>query len=160
MVNGGPSDLNATIEIRFATPDDATELDRLIRELAQFERCLDAVECTPSLLAQQLNELVPPFRCYLGFLDDACIGFALFHYNYSTWKARKGVWLEDLFVRPAYRGLGYGSALFEAVLSHARSIHAGRLDWQVLNWNTHAHRFYKRYGASPMDEWSTWRIDL
>ena len=155
-----PSDLNATMEIRFATPDHATELNHLIRELAQFERSLDAVVCTASTLEQQLSASVPPFRCYLGFLGNTCIGFALFHDNYSTWKARKGVWLEDLFIRPAYRGRGYGSALFEAVLHHARSVQAGRVDWQVLNWNTQAHRFYERYGASPMDQWSTWRIEL
>ena len=102
----------------------------------------------------------PPFEAYIASVGQDIAGFALFFYSYSTWRAKQGVWLEDLYVRPKFRRKGVGSALFNAILTQAKLRSAGRLEWPVLEWNTDAHRFYESHGATPLREWRTWRLSL
>jgi len=148
------------IQIRRALPSDGGDIHALITELAEFEKAAHEVQSTPKALSEQLAASQPPFSAFIALVDQETAGFALFFYSYSTWRAKKGVWLEDLYVRPRFRGLGVGSALFDAVLAQAKVKQAGRLEWPVLEWNTDAHRFYEAKGAAPLLEWRTWRLSL
>jgi GNAT superfamily N-acetyltransferase len=97
----------------------------------------------------------------LAFDDEETpAGFALFFYNYSTFRAKAGIYLEDLFVEPALRGKGFGKALLNEVIRIAQKRGCGRVEWSVLNWNTPAISFYQSMGAKPMDEWTVYRITL
>lgn len=151
------------LHIRFAGPADAGQIHRFICELAAYEREPDAVEVDPPTLAAQLAEDPPPFECLIAE-DRAAdgpprpLGFALFFHNYSTWRGRRGLYLEDLFVPPALRGRGVGKALLLRLGAIAVERGCGRMEWSVLDWNTPAHGFYRALGATPMDEWTTWRL--
>ena len=145
--------------IRPATPADAPTIHRLIRELAAFERAPDAVENTPENLAAQLAADPPPFGCLIAERGGAAIGFALYFFNYSTWTGRPGLYVEDLYVTPAARGAGAGRALFLAMARIAVERGCGRMEWSVLDWNQGAIEFYRSFGARPMDEWTTFRLD-
>ena len=148
------------IQIRQALPSDGTVLHTMIKELAEFEKAVHEVQSTPELLSRHLTEDPPPFQAYIASVGKDTAGFALFFYSYSTWRAKQGVWLEDLYVRPKFRRKGVGSALFNSILSQAKIRGAGRLEWPVLEWNTDAHRFYESHGAMPLDQWRTWRLSL
>ena len=147
------------MELRFAGPDDAGTLLRFIRELADYEREPDAVEVTEATLRAQLGESPPPFECLVAEVDGAAVGFALFFSTYSTWRGRRGIWLEDLFVSPAARGEGVGRALLVEIARLARERGCARFEWSVLDWNEPAHAFYRSLGAAPMEEWTRWRLD-
>ena len=149
-----------TIHIREATPSDGALIHRFIVELAEYEKAVEEVQSTPDILSLQLAEAIPSFRCLIASIEDEPVGFALFFYSYSTWRAKRGVWLEDLYVRADFRGQGVGSRLFDAVQLEAIQHHAGRLEWPVLEWNTDAHDFYRKKGAQPLSDWRTWRISL
>lgn len=146
--------------LRPATESDAELIHALIVELATYEREPDAVEATPASLREQLAADPPPFECLLvapaAGLEP--VGMALFFHNYSTWRGKRGVYLEDLFVRPAARGRGYGLALLRALARLARERDCPRLDWAVLDWNEPAIEFYRRLGAEPLEEWRTFRL--
>jgi GNAT superfamily N-acetyltransferase len=154
------------MHIRPATPADVPLILRLIRDLAAYEREPDAVVATESSLHQALfgrgvgnHGQAPSAECVIGELDGRPEGFALFFHNFSTWKGRSGLYLEDLFVRPAARGRGLGKAL---LLHLARTAHArgcGRMEWAVLDWNTPAIDFYTSLGARPMSDWTIFRVD-
>lgn len=146
------------LALRDATPADAELVLAFIRELAEYEREPDAVETTAATLAAQLAAFPPPFRCRLAFLDGEPAGFALFFSNYSTWRGKVGLHLEDLYVRPALRGRGVGLALLRDVARIALATGAVRLEWAVLDWNRPAIDFYRRAGAVPLDEWTTFRL--
>jgi GNAT superfamily N-acetyltransferase len=148
-----------TCTIRAATPDDAAAIHRFISELAAFEREPDAVENTPANLAAQLAGEGRPFACLLAEEGGGPVGFALYFFNYSTWTGRPGLYVEDLYVTPAARGRGAGKALFLAMASVARERGCGRMEWSVLDWNQEAIDFYRAFGAKPMDEWTTFRLD-
>lgn len=147
--------------IRSATPDDATHLVRLIHELAVYEKLEDEAEPDPDALRRHLADDARP-RCEaLLAVDDEtseAVGFALFFPNYSTFLTRWGVYLEDLYVQPAYRGRGIGFALLRRVAQIAVERGARRLDWAVLDWNAPAIAFYDRLGAEPLDDWTTMRL--
>lgn len=145
--------------IRFATPADAATILALVRELAAYEREPDAVEATEATLAAQLAEPSPPFECLIAEIDGEAAGFALFFHTYSTWRGRRGLWLEDLFVRPRHRGAGIGRALLVELARVALDRGCARFEWTVLDWNELAIGFYRSLGAAPMDEWTTWRLD-
>ena len=149
-----------SIQIRAAQPDDAAVLYEMIVELADFEKAKHEVQSSPDLLRKQLKSVSPPFECLLATDGVQVTGFALFFYSYSTWRAKKGVWLEDLYVRASHRKQGIGSQLFDAVLKLAEAQNAGRLEWPVLEWNINAHEFYRSKGALPLTEWRTWRLSL
>jgi GNAT superfamily N-acetyltransferase len=151
-----------TCHIRPATSADAALIRELVYELATYERCPEQVEATPEQLRATLfpEDGTPPAAyAVVAEVDGAAAGFALYFFNYSTWLARKGLYLEDLFVRPAHRGCGVGKALllFLARLAHERG--CGRMEWAVLDWNQPAIEFYERLGATRLTEWTVCRLD-
>lgn len=145
--------------LRFATPADAPTLLAFVRALAAYEQEPDAVEVTEAELAAQLAEPRPPFEALIAELDGAPVGFALFFHNYSTWRGRRGLYLEDLFVVPEARGRGVGTALLRRLAALAVERGCARFEWAVLDWNVDAVCFYRALGARPLDEWTTWRVD-
>jgi GNAT superfamily N-acetyltransferase len=152
----------ARITLRPATPADVGLILGFIRELADYEKGLDQVVATEATLREQLFGAGigrgPTAECLIGEVDGVAQGFAVYFHNFSTWKGRAGLYLEDLFVRPAARGLGLGEALFRAVATVAVERGCPRMDWMVLDWNEPAIGFYKRLGAEAMDEWTVFRL--
>jgi len=147
------------IHVRPATPADAGAILALVRALAAYEREPGAVEAKEDGLAAQIASPDPPFECLLAEVDGEIAGFALFFRNYSTWRGRPGLTLEDLFVLPEFRGRGAGRALYAAVAARAVARGYGRLECAVLDWNEPAHAFYRAMGARPLPDWTTWRLD-
>jgi GNAT superfamily N-acetyltransferase len=145
--------------IRDASVDDVAVIVSLVRALATYEREPHAVVATEDDYRTALFGDTPRAWCLVAE-DDAgdIVGFALWFYNFSTWRGRHGIYLEDLFVRPDARGGGHGRALLEALARIAVDNDCVRMEWVVLEWNDTAHRFYRRIGAEPMDEWTTWRL--
>jgi GNAT superfamily N-acetyltransferase len=146
------------IHLRDAEPGDAELVLRFVRELATYEREPDAVEVDAATLRAQLAAERPPFSCVIAEVDGEAVGFALWFSNYSTWRGRVGVHLEDLYVTPARRGTGAGSALLREVARRAVETGAVRLEWNVLDWNEPAIAFYRAVGAEPLGEWTTFRL--
>ncbi|MDT8759913.1 GNAT family N-acetyltransferase [Sphingomonas psychrotolerans] len=145
-------------QIRPATPADAGLILRFIRELAEFEREPDAVEATEEMLATALFGARPAAEAVIAELDGAPVGFALFFQNFSTWTGRPGLYLEDLYVTPAARGSGTGTALLRHLAGIALDRGCGRFEWAVLDWNEPAIQFYRAMGAVGMDEWRVQRV--
>jgi GNAT superfamily N-acetyltransferase len=145
--------------IRPATPDDVPVILDLIRALAVYEREPDVVEATEALLAEALFGPTPAVFAHLACTSDgAVVGLALWYVTFSTWLGRHGVWLEDLFVEPSHRGEGHGLALLHSLASVCVERGYGRLEWNVLDWNEPALRFYRALGAEPLDEWTVQRL--
>ena len=138
--------------IRFAGPADADTLYEFIRGLAEYEHALDAVEVTPAILQAQLASPRPPFECLLAEDGPTPLGFALFVHNYSTWRGRPGIWLEDLFVPPRHRRGGVATALLRRVAAVAVERDCARFEWAVLDWNEPARHFYQSLGAVALDK--------
>ncbi len=145
-------------QIRSATRADVPVILSLIRELAEYERAPDEVVATEEDLTQQLFGDHPAAEVLLGEEAGEPNSFALFFHNFSTWTGRRGVYLEDLFVRPAVRGKGYGKALLVRLAEIARERDCGRMEWAVLDWNEPAIQFYRKLGAQPNDEWTIFRL--
>jgi len=146
------------LTIRPATRNDIPNILVFIRELADYERePASAIATHADLLRDGFTEPVR-FRCLIAEWQNAPAGFALFFYNYSTWRGHAGIYLEDLFVRPAFRLKGIGKALFSSVAAIAVAEGCPRLEWAVLDWNTPAVDFYHSFGATPMSEWTTMRL--
>jgi GNAT superfamily N-acetyltransferase len=146
------------LNLRPATPADIPEILALIRELADYERePASAIATHADLLRDGFTE-PRRFHCLMAEFNGAIAGFALYFFNYSTWRGHAGIYLEDLFVRPALRGKGIGKALIAAVAAVAVAKGCPRLDWAVLNWNTPAIDFYTSIGAQPQSEWTTMRL--
>jgi len=142
-----------------ATKKDIPLIRELILELAEYERALPGqAPVTEKDLARTLFGKKPAAEVLIAYLGDEPAGFALFFHNYSTWLGKRGLFLEDLFVRPAARKHGIGFALLRDLARIALERDCGRMDWQVLNWNELAISFYKRIGAKPMDDWTTFRL--
>ncbi len=146
------------MRIRFASPDDAPTLLRFIRELAEYEREPDAVEVTEATLRAQIAEPAPPFECLLAEEDGAPLGMALFFHTYSTWRGRRGIHLEDLWVTPSARRRGVGRALLARLAAVATERGCARLEWAVLDWNELALSFYRGVNAEPLAGWTTMRL--
>ena len=142
--------------IRDATSADATTIFELISALAKYEKDPDAVVTSPAALRLQLESANPPFECVLAEEEGVALGFALFFHNYSTWRGRPGVYLEDLFVPPEHRGRGVGFALLKHLAGIAVDRGCPRMEFAVLNWN--AMDFYREIGAEPLTEWTLWRL--
>jgi GNAT superfamily N-acetyltransferase len=145
--------------IRTARPGDVSVLLQLVHELAVYEKEPDAVEATEQLLADALFGAAPVAFCHVAEVDGDVVGFALWYVTFSTWKGRPGLWLEDLFVRPAARGSGLGKALLQALAQICVERGYARFEWWVLDWNVDAQGFYRSIGARPEDEWTVWRLD-
>jgi GNAT superfamily N-acetyltransferase len=147
------------LSIRRATPADVPLILQLIRDLAEYEREPHAVVATEDLLRQHLfGAGHPAAECLIGEVDGTPQGFALFFSNFSTWVGWPGLYLEDLFVRPAARGRGLGKALLAAVARVGVERGCKRLDWSVLNWNEPAIGFYRSLGAQPLSQWTVYRL--
>ena len=145
--------------IRVATPADVPVLLELVIELAVYEKEPDAVVATAPLLHEALFGDDPVAWCHVAEQDGAVVGFALWYRTFSTWTGRPGLWLEDLYVRPAARGTGQGRALLQALAGVAVERGWTRFEWWVLDWNTPAQGFYRSVGAQPQDDWTVWRVD-
>lgn len=148
--------------IRPARPEDVDAIVELIKELAAYEREPDAVQATPSDVGAALFCDHP---AVFGLIAEhetadgvAIAGFALWFLNFSTWVGKHGIYLEDLYVRPEYRGFGHGKELLIELTRIAVERGYGRVEWAVLDWNVDAHGFYRAIGAIPMREWTVWRL--
>jgi GNAT superfamily N-acetyltransferase len=142
-----------------AKKKDIPLIHKLILELAEYERALPGeAPVTENDLAQTLFGKQPAAEVLIAYLGDEPAGFALFFHNYSTWLGKRGIYLEDLFVRPPARKHGVGFALLRELARITIQRDCGRLDWSVLTWNELAINFYKRIGARPMDDWKTFRL--
>ena len=146
------------IAVRRAEARDAARIHELIVALAIYEKEPDAVACTPDELRAQLDGSKPPFECLLAEEDGRTLGFALYFYNYSTWRGRPGLYLEDLFVVPEQRGRGIGKLLLGTLARTATSRGCARMEWSVLDWNQSAIDFYVSLGATAMSGWTTYRL--
>ena len=144
--------------IRSATADDVIVILHLIRDLATYERAPDEVSATEDQLRDVLFGERPAAEVRLVFENETPVGFAVFFHNFSTWLGRPGLYLEDLFVKPAYRGKGYGRSLLVDLAKIARERGCGRMEWAVLDWNEPAIEFYRKLGAKPMNEWTVFRL--
>jgi GNAT superfamily N-acetyltransferase len=148
-----------TLSIRPATRADLPLIAQFIRDLADYERLAHEVRFDEAVLGDRLFGTRPYAEVLIGELDGTPQGFALFFHNFSTFEGKPGVYLEDLFVRPEARGSGLGKALLAALAQIAIERDCARLEWWVLDWNDPAIQFYKKLGAKPMDEWTTFRVD-
>ena len=144
--------------IRHATPDDTPAIAELIRALAEYERLSHEVVFDEAELRRHLFGARPYAEVLLAEHEREVIGFALFFHNFSTWVGRQGLYLEDLFVRPAQRGLGIGKALLVELARIARARGCRRMEWAVLDWNEPAIDFYRQLGATAMDAWTVQRL--
>lgn len=143
--------------IRFATENDCALILHFIRDLAEYEKMADQVVASEELLREWIFEKQKAevlFVCEEG----KELGFALFFHNFSTFLGRAGIYLEDLFVLPEYRGNGYGKALLKKLAQIAVERGCGRLEWSCLDWNSPSIDFYRSLGAIPMDDWTTYRL--
>jgi GNAT superfamily N-acetyltransferase len=150
------------IAIRDARKEDAGLVLAFIRGLAIYEKLLGDVEATEAMVRDTLFPEAPGTpvaRVIIGEVDGTPAGFAIYFFNYSTFLARPGIYLEDLFVEPAHRRLGLGKALILHLANKAREMGCGRMEWSVLDWNKPAIDFYKSLGAAPLDEWTVFRLD-
>ena len=145
-------------QIRPAHVDDVPIILELIRDLATYERAPNDVVATEKQLLDVLFGERPVAEVLLAFEQKSAVGFAVYFYNFSTWLGRPGLYLEDLFVKPEKRGKGYGRALLVELAKIARDRGCGRMEWAVLDWNEPAIKFYRALGATPMHEWTVFRL--
>jgi GNAT superfamily N-acetyltransferase len=146
------------LSIAFAAESEVGLIFDFISQLAEYEKLSQEVSATEASLREALFGARPYAECLIARLDGAPAGFALFFHNFSTFKGKPGIYLEDLFVNPALRGNGVGKALLSRLGEIARDRGCGRLEWSVLDWNTPAMEFYKRLGARPMEDWTVFRM--
>lgn len=147
------------IRIVTATKKDIPLIRELILELAEYERAKPGqAPVTEKDLAETLFGKRPAAEVLIAYVDNEPVGFALFFHNYSTWLGKRGIYLEDLFVRPAARKHGVGFALLRALARTALDRDCGRIDWSVLTWNELAISFYKQIGAKSMHDWTSFRL--
>lgn len=145
------------VQYRFATEKDLPAILGFIRELAAYEHLEDQVVATETLLREWLF-LKKKAEVLLAVEGNEPVGMALFFHNFSTFLGRAGIYLEDLFVRPAYRGKGYGKGLLRGLARITVERGCGRLEWSCLDWNQPSIDFYRSMGAVPMDGWTTYRL--
>lgn len=150
--------MNKDIKFRYANEADIPLILQFIKELAQYEQMLDKVVATEELLWEWLFERKKAEVIFV-MKDEREVGFALFFHNFSTFLGKSGIYLEDLFVLPEYRGKGYGKLMLKELAVIAAQRGCGRLEWWCLDWNKPSIAFYKSLGAEPMNEWTVYRID-
>ncbi len=146
------------LRIRPAAEEDVPLLLRFIKELAEYEKLSHEVSATEDLLRESLFGERRVAEALLAYLGDESAGFALFFHNFSTFLGRPGIYLEDLYVRPEYRGSGIGRALLTRLAKLAKERGCGRLEWWVLDWNEPSIGFYEGLGAVAMDDWTVYRV--
>jgi GNAT superfamily N-acetyltransferase len=146
------------LRIAPATPADVPLILALIGELAEYERLADQAVATEPQLYEALFGERPAAEVLVASIGDTPVGFALFFHNFSTFRGERGLYLEDLFVRPGARGRGVGRALLATLARLARERRCGRLEWSVLDWNEPAIAFYRALGAEPLHDWTVFRL--
>ena len=147
-----------SLSIRRARPDETALILSLIRELAEYEKLLHEVEATEAMIGEALFAANPRLFCEVAEWNGEPAGFAVWFINFSTFSGRSGIYLEDLFVRPAQRGKGIGKALLVHLARQCVANGWSRLQWSVLDWNTPSIEFYKSLGAELMDQWTVCRV--
>lgn len=147
-----------SLRIRPAEPRDAALVMSFVRELAEYEKLTHTVEADETMIAADLFSDHPRVFCDIAEWNGEPAGFALWFYNYSTFKGRHGIYLEDLFVRPALRGHGIGKALLLQLAARCVREGLGRFEWSVLDWNAPSIAFYESLGAAAMTEWHIYRL--
>ncbi len=150
--------MNSPLTIRSAGPGDAAMVLQFVRELAEYERLADEVSATEEAIKRTLFGPSPAAEVLIAEWDGKPAAFALFFSTYSTFLAKPGIWLEDLFVKPSFRGRGIGRKVLSHLAFLALERGGGRLEWAVLDWNEPAIGFYRRLGAEGQDQWTTWRL--
>lgn len=145
------------LTVRYAQESDTPQILHFIRELATYENMLDEVVATEELLREWIFEKQKS-KVILALEDGEPVGFALFFHNFSTFLGRAGIYLEDLFVKPEHRGKGYGKALLQKLAQIAVEQGCGRLEWSCLDWNKPSINFYLSLNATPMDQWTVYRL--
>ena len=151
--------MNKEIIIRWATENDIPDMMSLIRELALFEKAPNEVVNTEARMLQEGFGDNPLFKAYVAEQNGVIVGLSIFYYRYSTWKG-KCLYLEDLIITESERGKGIGTLLFEKTLAYAKDDGCTKMNWQVLDWNTPAIDFYKKYGSVFEDEWLNTSLEL
>ena len=146
------------VKIREAERKDCPIILQFIKELAEYEKEPDAVEATIEILEESIFEKQQA-KVVLLEEDGQSVGFALYFFNFSTWRGKSGLYLEDLFVRPQHRGKGYGKLLLSYLANQAVEQGCPRFEWIVLDWNQPSIDFYKAMGAKPLDEWTVFRLE-
>ena len=150
--------MNERLHIRPTTTDDVPLILDFIRALAEYEKLPHEVVADEATLRDELFGARPVAECVIAEYDNAPVGFALFFHNFSTFVGKRGLYLEDLFVKPEMRSQGIGKALLVYLAQLARSRNCGRFEWAVLDWNEPSINFYKSLGAKPMNEWTVYRL--
>lgn len=150
--------MDKQLTFRFATEKDVPLILKFINGIAEYEKMLDEVETTEELLHEYLFEKQRA-EVIFAIVDNVEVGFALFFHNFSTFVGKSGLYLEDIFVWPQYRGKGYGKAIFKKLVKIANERDCGRMEWVCLNWNQPSIDFYLSLNAKPLDEWTTYRLD-
>jgi GNAT superfamily N-acetyltransferase len=145
------------LKIRPAKREEVGEVLQLIQDLATYEKAPDQVEASRDDLLNTIFAKEPRVFCDLVEVDGQIAGMAIWFLNYSTWQAKHGIYLEDLYIKPEFRAKGYGKALLKHLAQICDKEGYGRLQWWVLDWNSPAIEFYKSFGAEAMDEWTVYR---
>lgn len=148
---------NNELTFRYAAEDDAALILHFIKSIAEYEKMLDEVVNSEDLIKEYLFEKKIA-EVFFAIVDGKEIGFALYFHNYSTFVGRAGLYLEDLFIYPEYRGKGYGKAMLKRLAQIAVERNCGRLEWTCLNWNKPSIDFYLSLGAIPMSDWTVYRL--
>ncbi len=145
------------MDIRFATREDTGKILAFIKELAAYEKMENEVVATEALLCEWIFDKQKA-EVIFAVEDGVEVGFALFFHNFSTFLGRAGIYLEDLYVKPEYRGRGFGKALIKKLAAIAKERGCGRLEWWCLDWNKPSIDFYLSLGAQPMNDWTVYRV--
>lgn len=145
------------MKIRPAKREEVGEVLQLIQDLATYEKAPDQVEASKDDLLNTIFAKEPRVFCDLVEVDGQIAGMAIWFLNYSTWQAKHGIYLEDLYIKPEFRARGYGKALLKHLAQICDKEGYGRLQWWVLDWNSPAIEFYRSFGAEAMDEWTVYR---
>ncbi len=146
------------LKIRKAEKKDVSDILKLIKGLAKYEKLSNEVTATEEILEKEIFE-DKRANVILASIENQVIAFALYFYNFSTFKGKKGLYLEDIYVNPKFRNQGIGNQLFDYLKSEAKAQNCGRMEWVCLSWNTKAIDFYKRKKAVSLDDWINFRID-
>lgn len=144
--------------IRFATINDAELVLAFIKELAEYEKILHEVTATLEDIKQQMFGVKPCCEVLLLYIENKPAGIAIIYQNFSTFLCKPGIYIDDLFIKPEFRGQGHGTLLFDYILNLAKTRNCGRVEWAVLDWNKSAMQFYESKGAKSVNDWKIYRI--
>jgi GNAT superfamily N-acetyltransferase len=146
-------------KIKKATTEDTEIIYNFIYKLAEYEKLTDEVTTSPEMLKKSLFGPDANAETIIGYFNEKPVAFALYFFNFSTFKGKRGLYLEDVFVLPEMRGKGFGKEMLKKLAQIAKENDCARFEWSVLDWNKPAINFYKSIGAVPMDEWTVFRLD-